>query len=369
MLRESSGRWNSRNAENFIGRGSAEVTPSPFDLGPRHRAAARHASPTSYQPSARLGRSAWIGAAGRMTSSANSLDRGEQSIPAHAGERNRQPGHADVRVATTPARRGRRSPRRWAGRSCACRTARNTHPARRYDPLRRRPREAGRSGSARSSMVSNAGVRVRVDAAGRLREGHPTLTEPDRPAHGSATVAPEPDRRVGLLGRSRAHGVSRHPVRAGVHRDRLARPGKPHQLECLVGPSRAVLVFQAKRGELRSEVADRGAEDDPAGRQYIETGHRTGGQKRIVVRQHEDVGQQPDSLWSALPRTTGRPWDRGLDDHPGRATCPAGKDDRSPRRRRTLPAPRPARPPRSPLPSGTPPASPPDPWVVRARTP
>src|SRR5690349_12438555 len=102
MLRVWSGRWNSRNAENFIGRWSWAGTASPSGKGGNHDG--RPGAAARDQPSARLvmldrrkgGRKALGGPDDELR---EGLDGTQQLVPGAAREGDGQPRRTRGRVA------------------------------------------------------------------------------------------------------------------------------------------------------------------------------------------------------------------------------------------------------------------------------
>ena len=79
---------------------------------------------------------------------------------------------------------------------------------------------------------------------------------------------------------------------ATVGDDAVGRPGRDHRVDRLVGELVAFVEVDAERAELRAEVARRDTEDHPTAGEPVETQHRLGGEKRIAIRDDEDVRLQ-----------------------------------------------------------------------------
>jgi len=75
----------------------------------------------------------------------------------------------------------------------------------------------------------------------------------------------------------------------------LLRPEGAHQLECLVAPARALLEGHAERRELPLEPADRGADDQAAAGQDVDTRQELRHRNRRAIGQDHHARAQRDA--------------------------------------------------------------------------
>ena len=203
---------------------------------------------------------------------------------------------------------------------------------------------------------------------GRIGERGPPVGRLDGPADGPAAVPPDPQRRTGPLARDGAAWCCRRPGSRTPSRVTLSPvQAASHGGQRLVHPVVAVGEGDAQRVELGFEVAGAQPDHHPAAAQHVEGGDPLGGQERVAVGQHEQVGVEQDRGGGRGGERQGHQRVEGVVAAVGQPVVAGERDGRWCRRRRTR---RPRRPPparRWPRGRGTPRRSRPGGWAGRRR--
>ena len=107
------------------------------------------------------------------------------------------------------------------------------------------------------------------------------------------------------------------------------RPQRQHRLQVLDGARALVLEGYAERVELRLQVADAEAEDQPPAGHHVDARQLLGEHERIALRQDDDAGAEAQALACARRPRSAPPRDRGTASPAASATAapadPAGR--------------------------------------------
>ena len=113
------------------------------------------------------------------------------------------------------------------------------------------------------------------------------------PTAGERAVATDPDRHVARL---RVHADLLGGVAGALEAVPIGAPHAAHRLERLVEELVAPLEVDAERAVLAAQVAGCHRQREPTAREHVDGGGRLRDEERVAVRQHDDVGDQPDAL-------------------------------------------------------------------------
>ena len=127
---------------------------------------------------------------------------------------------------------------------------------------------------------------------GRHADQLGTVAGLDRPPQGARAQPADPDR--DLVRGFREHADLFERVMLAVERHRVLRPTGAQDRDDLVHPAAAIPEIPAQRLELGLRPSDAGGDGQPSVAQRIEARERVGERERVVVRQHEHTGAQPD---------------------------------------------------------------------------
>jgi hypothetical protein len=113
------------------------------------------------------------------------------------------------------------------------------------------------------------------------------------PPPGGPGVAADPDRRMRIAHRSRMRGDPAGAEVLALEVHVIGGPDRPDHVERFVEQVGALLEVHAEGGELALEIADADGKGESATGQQIQRRTRLGYYERISIRQHHDIGYQP----------------------------------------------------------------------------